>query len=194
VQPKLLRFLQEREYERVGESATRKADIRILAASNLDLEALVAAGRFREDLFYRLNVFQIELPPLRDRAEDIPLLAHRFLGFYAGRNHRQFLGFSEEAMQAMKTHPWHGNIRELRNVIERATILARGSRIGAAELGLKPGNGEAPVEVGAAVTLDKLEEAHIRSILGSSKSLDEAARLLGIDAATLWRRRKKYGI
>ncbi|MDB5050574.1 MAG: Two-component response regulator AlgB [Fibrobacteres bacterium] len=194
VQPKLLRFLQDREYERVGESATRKADIRILAASNLDLETLVKAGRFREDLLYRLNVFQIELPPLRDRAEDIPLLSHRFLAFYAGRNHRQFHGFTDEALAAMKAHPWHGNIRELRNVIERSTIVARGSQIGIAELGLKPGSGEEPIHVGAAVSLDKLEEAHIRHVLASCKSLDEAARVLGIDAATLWRRRKKYGI
>ncbi len=194
VQPKLLRFLQEHEYERVGESATRKADIRILAASNLDLDALAKTGRFREDLLYRLNVVQIELPPLRERAEDIPLLAHRFLAFYAGKNQRQFHGFTEEAMQTMKAHAWQGNIRELRNVIERASIIARGPRIGLAELGLKPGNGEGPVHVGADVSLDKLEEAHIRHILAAAKSLDEAARILGIDAATLWRRRKKYGI
>lgn len=194
VQPKLLRFLQDREYERVGEGVTRKADIRILAASNLDLEKLVAAGRFREDLLYRLNVFQIELPPLRERAEDIPMLAHRFLGFYAGRNHRQFHGFTDEAMESMKTHPWPGNIRELRNVIERASIITRGSSVGAAELGLKPASPEGSMQVGAPVTLDRLEEAHIRQILATSKSLDEAARTLGIDAATLWRRRKKYGI
>ncbi|HKP96980.1 MAG TPA: sigma 54-interacting transcriptional regulator, partial [Fibrobacteria bacterium] len=194
VQPKLLRFLQDREYERVGETASRKADIRILAASNLDLDALVAAGRFREDLLYRLNVFQIELPPLRERTEDIPLLSHRFLACYAGRNRRQFHGFTEDALQAMKGHPWHGNIRELRNVIERATIVARGSHIGVPELGLKPGHAEEPVQVGSAVSLDKLEEAHIRHVLASCKSLEEAARVLGIDAATLWRRRKKYGI
>ena len=194
VQPKLLRFLQDREYERVGESASRKADIRILAATNVDLDALVKAGRFREDLLYRLNVFQIELPPLRERSEDIPLLSHRFLAFYAGRNRRQFHGFTDEALQAMKAHPWHGNIRELRNVIERATIVARGSEIGAAELGLKPGQPQEASQVGAPVSLDKLEEAHIRHILASAKSLEEAARILGIDAATLWRRRKKYGI
>jgi NtrC-family two-component system response regulator AlgB len=194
VQPKLLRFLQEKEYERVGEGVTRKADIRVLAATNLDLEKRVAEGKFREDLFYRLNVFQIELPPLRERSEDVPLLAHRFLGFYAGRNHKQFLGFTEEAQQAMKVRAWHGNIRELRNVIERASIIAQGPRIGAAELGLKPGSADAPVQVGAPVPLDKLEEAHIRQILATAKSLDEAARILGIDAATLWRRRKKYGI
>jgi NtrC-family two-component system response regulator AlgB len=194
VQPKLLRFLQDREYERVGESATRKADIRILAASNLDLEALTGNGRFREDLLYRLNVVQIELPPLRERAEDIPLLANRFLAFYARKTHRQFSGFTAEAMRAMKAHAWPGNIRELRNVIERAAIIARGTEIGPAELGLKPGKGGDPVQVGADVSLDKLEEAHIRHILAAAKSLDEAARILGIDAATLWRRRKKYGL
>jgi two-component system, NtrC family, response regulator AlgB len=194
VQPKLLRFLQDHQYERVGESATRKADIRILAASNLDLEALAKTGRFREDLLYRLNVVQIELPPLRERVEDIPLLANRFLAFYARKTHRQFHGFTEEAMHAMQAHAWQGNIRELRNVIERAAIIARGTEIGSAELGLKPGKGEGPVHVGAEVSLDKLEEAHIRHVLAAAKSLDEAARILGIDAATLWRRRKKYGI
>lgn len=194
VQPKLLRFLQDREYERIGETVTHKADIRVLAASNLDLEGLARVGRFREDLLYRLNVFQIELPPLRDRVEDIPILAHRFLAYYAGRYRKQFLGCSEEALVAMKTHPWDGNIRELRNVIERATIIAQGSEIGALELGLKAGNGATPIQIGAAVSLDKVEESHIRHVLASTKSLEEAARILGIDAATLWRRRKKYGI
>lgn len=194
VQPKLLRFLQDKAYERVGEATTRKADIRVLAASNLDLEGLVRTGKFREDLLYRLNVFQIELPPLRERAEDIPILANRFLGYYAGKIRKQFLGFSEEAMVAIKTHGWTGNIRELRNVIERATIVAQGTEIGVPELGLKSGASGKPVQVGAPVPLDQLEEAHIRHILVSTKSLDEAARVLGIDTATLWRRRKKYGI
>ena len=194
VQPKLLRFLQDREFERVGETTTRKADIRILAATNLDLLELVKSGRFREDLLYRLNVFQIELPPLRERAEDIPVLAHRFLAFYAAKNHRQFLGFSAAALQAMQTHSWPGNIRELRNTIERAAIVCRGSEIGIPELGLKMIDVELAPHVGAPVSLDALEEAHIRHILASVKSLEEAARILGIDAATLWRRRKKYGI
>lgn len=194
VQPKLLRFLQEREYERVGEGITRKADIRILTASNLDLEKMTASGAFREDLLYRLNVFRIELPSLRERSEDVTLLAHRFLGYFAGRNHRQFLGFTDDALLSMKAHTWPGNIRELRNVIERASILARGERITTADLGLKPASGESPVQVGAPVSIERLEEAHIRQILATSKSLDEAARTLGIDAATLWRRRKKYGI
>lgn len=194
VQPKLLRFLQERQYERIGESLTRKADIRILAATNLDLEALVRSGRFREDLFYRLNTFQIELPPLRERAEDIAILAQRFLSYYASRNRRQFLGFTDEAMLAMKAHAWTGNLRELRNSIERATIVGRGARIGVAELGLKATHADSMIQVGSAVPLEKVEEAHIRHVLASTKSLEEAARILGIDTATLWRRRKKYGI
>ena len=194
VQPKLLRFLQDHSYERVGENVTRKADIRVLAATNADLEALVKAGRFREDLLYRLNVIQIVLPPLRERPEDIPVLAQRFLAYYAGKNHRQFLGFTEEAVAAMRAHAWPGNLRELRNGIERASIVAGGSHVGAAELGLKPGAAEERIQVGAPVALDKLEEAHIRHVLAATKSLDEAARTLGIDAATLWRRRKKYGI
>jgi NtrC-family two-component system response regulator AlgB len=194
VQPKLLRFLQEHEYERVGEGVTRKADIRVLTATNLDLAALVKAGRYREDLLYRLNVIQIELPPLRERREDIPMLAHRFLSYYAARNHRQFAGFSDDAVDAMRTYAWPGNIRELRNAVERATIVAGGTQVGAAELGLKQATSHVVVQVGAPIALEKVEEAHIRHVLASTKSLDEAARILGIDAATLWRRRKKYGI
>ena len=194
VQPKLLRFLQDHSYERVGDAVTHKADIRVIAATNLDLETLVKSGRFREDLLYRLNVFQIELPPLRDRSEDIAILAQRFLAYYSARNRRQFQGFAEEALAAMRAHPWPGNIRELRNLVERATIVAAGTQIGSADLGLKAGATEGKIQVGAAVPLDRIEEAHIRHVLASCKSLDEAARILGIDAATLWRRRKKYGI
>jgi len=194
VQPKLLRFLQDHQFERIGESATRKADIRIVAASNLDLEGLVKAGSFREDLLYRLNTFQIELPPLRERSEDIAILAQRFLSYFAAKNHRQFLGFTDEALTAMKAHFWPGNLRELRNTIERATIVGRDSHIGITEMGLIAKSGKVDIRVGAAVPLDKVEEAHIRHVLASTKSLEEAARILGIDTATLWRRRKKYGI
>jgi NtrC-family two-component system response regulator AlgB len=194
VQPKLLRFLQDKEYERLGENRTLKADIRIIAATNLKLGALVSSGRFREDLLYRLNVFQIDLPPLRERVEDIPILAHRFLSFFALKNHRGVLGFSEDAIKALKVHPWTGNIRELRNIIERATIVCQGAEIGPEHLYSQPGSGEERIQVGDAVTLDKVEEAHIRQVLASTSSLDEAAKLLGIDSATLWRRRKKYGI
>jgi NtrC-family two-component system response regulator AlgB len=194
VQPKLLRFLQDQQYERVGESVTRKSDLRILAATNLDLESLVRAGRFREDILYRLNVLTIALPSLRERTEDITILAHRFLAFFSAKHRRQFRGFSEEALRILKAHAWPGNIRELRNCVERAAIVCRNPEVGAAELGLKPDGAEVAVRVGDPVSLDRIEEAHIRQVLAVSKSLDEAARILGIDSATLWRRRKKYGI
>jgi NtrC-family two-component system response regulator AlgB len=194
LQPKLLRFLQDREYERVGDTGTRRADVRVLTATNLDLQEAVRAGRFREDLFYRLNVFQIELPPLRERPDDIATLAETMLG--ALRRGKPIVGFAMEAVAALRAYGWPGNVRELRNVIERAVILCRGERIGIEHL---PPNFSAPPpdrmpEVGRLVTLDALEEAHIRRVLAATKTLDEASEVLGIDVATLWRRRKKYGI
>ena len=194
LQPKLLRFVQEREYERVGEAFTRKADVRLVAATNADLEEAVKQGRFREDLFYRLNVVPIEIPPLRERPGDLPVLADRLLAFHAGRNHRAFRGFSPEALRALIAYAWPGNVRELSNAIERAVILCRTDRI---DLHCLPPNlsPEAPeLKVGERVSLDKLEEAHIRRVLGETRSLQEAADILGIDQATLWRRRKKYGL
>jgi NtrC-family two-component system response regulator AlgB len=134
----------------------------------------------------------LELPPLRDRAEDIPTLAHRFLAHFSRASHRQFLGFTEEAWAALKSHPWPGNLRELRNVIERASILARGEWIGAADLGLAASPKPAGSRLGDAVSLESIEEEHIRLVLAASKSLEDAARTLGIDAVTLWRKRKKY--
>lgn len=194
VQAKLLRFLQERQYERLGESQTRKANLRVIAATNAPLEEWVAAGKFREDLLYRLNVFPIELPPLRNRREDLPLLAHRFLGHFAHCHHRQFLGFDPEALSAIQAFSWPGNVRELRNKLERASILARGPQVTPADLGLITKTLSTAIQVGAEATLDQLEEAHIRQILASQHSLETAARILGIDAATLWRKRKKYGL
>ncbi len=196
LQPKLLRFLQEREYERVGDSATRHADVRILAATNMDLETALKEGRFREDLFYRLNVIQIEIPPLRTRPEDIPVIAERLLAFYSRMHHRRFLGFSEESQKALKAYSWPGNHRELRNVVERASILCPSDWIGIEHLPvtLSPGDRDVPPQVGDPVPLESIEEVHIRRVFASSKSLQEAADVLGIDQATLWRRRKQYGI
>jgi NtrC-family two-component system response regulator AlgB len=194
LQPKLLRFVQDKEYERVGDDVTRKADVRLITATNIDLEAAVKAGRFREDLFYRLNVIQVEIPPLRERPEDLPRLAARLLAFHARRNHRAFLGFSEEALGVLREYPWPGNVRELSNVIERAVILGRGERIGPELLPPRPAPAEACPQVGDAVALEKVEEQHVRRVLASTRSLREAAKVLGIDQATLWRRRKKYGI
>lgn len=194
LQPKLLRFVQDKEYERVGDEVPRKADVRLITATNIDLEAAVKAGRFREDLFYRLNVIQVEIPPLRERPEDLPRLAARLLAFHARRNHRAFLGFSEEALGVLREYPWPGNVRELSNVIERAVILGRGERIGPELLPPRPAPAEACPQVGDPVALQKVEEQHVRRVLASTRSLREAAKVLGIDQATLWRRRKKYGI
>jgi NtrC-family two-component system response regulator AlgB len=194
LQPKLLRFVQDREYERVGDTVTRKADVRLVAATNTRLEEAVQAGRFREDLYFRLAVISIELPPLRERRGDIPALAERLLAFHARNNHRAFLGFTDEALRALAAYPWPGNVRELSNVIERAAILCRTDRIGLACLPVSLAGAEAEVRIGDPVSLEKIEEAHIRRVLAAAKSLQEASAILGIDQATLWRRRKTYGI
>ena len=194
LQPKLLRFLQDREYEPLGDPRTRYADVRVLAATNRDLEEAVKQGRFREDLFYRLNVIRIEIPSLRERPEDILPLAERLLVFFCKQNRKTLLTYSEEALQALQSHTWPGNVRELRNAVEHAVILCRGDRI---EVGHLPGTLAArpfSPSLGDPLPLERIEEEHIRRVLASSKSLDEAAKVLGIDQATLWRRRKKYGI
>ena len=129
LQPKLLRFLQDHEYERIGEAMTRKADVRIVAATSINLQDAVQAGRFRQELYYRLNAFEITLPPLRERREDIPLLAEHFLTFLAAQNHRKCTGFTDGALQILQSHDWPGNVRELRNVIERAVILCHGPQV-----------------------------------------------------------------
>ena len=194
LQPKILRFIQEKEYERVGDTVVHKADVRLIAATNADLEAALKAGRFREDLYYRLNVIPLVIPPLRERPEDIPALAGRLLAFHARANHRSSLGFRKEALEALTAHAWPGNVRELSNTIERAVIICPTDMIGPECLypGLDPGSVE--IKAGDPVSLDKLEEAHIRRVLAGTRSLQEAAGSLGIDVATLWRRRKKYGI
>ena len=194
LQPKLLRFIQDREYERVGDTVTRKADVRLIAATNTKLEDAIKEGRFREDLYYRLNVIPIEIPPLRERPEDVPVLAEKLLAFHARTNHRSYLGFKDEALQALSAHSWPGNVRELSNTIERAAILCQTDRIGLECLptNLLPRGAE--VKIGDSTSLEKIEEAHIRRVLANSRSLQEAAGILGIDQATLWRRRKKYGI
>jgi NtrC-family two-component system response regulator AlgB len=194
LQPKLLRFVQDREYERVGDSLTRKADVRLIAATNIDLEKAVERGEFREDLYYRLNVIQIELPPLRERRDDVPGLAERLLAFHGRRNHRCGLSMTPEALAALSRYSWPGNVRELSNVIERAAILCRSDRLGPECLPASILPAELSVAIGDPVSLDKIEEQHIRRVLAKAKSLQEAARTLGVDQATLWRRRKKYRI
>ena len=194
VQAKLLRFIQDKEYERLGESAPRKADVRIIAATNVDLRERVADGRFREDLFYRLNVISLTVPPLRSRPEDILPLATDFLAYFSRVNRKNILGFTEDARLALTSHPWPGNVRELRNAVERAVILGSGDMIGKADLpeSIVP-SGSAP-KIGDLLPLAHIEELHIRRVLAATGSLQEAADVLGIDQATLWRRRKAYGI
>jgi len=193
LQPKLLRFLQDHEYERVGEARTRRADVRVITATHVDLESAVAAGKFREDLLYRIKVIQVDLPPLRDRPEDTVMLAERFLGELA--RGKSIGGFSPEAIEALKRYRWPGNVRELHNVVERAAFLCQGQQVALQHLPSEFSAGkQAPEGIGDAISLDQLEEMHIRRVLAKSKSLDEAAKTLGIDLATLYRRRRKYGI
>lgn len=194
IQPKLLRFIQDREYERVGDQRTRKADVRIITASNTDLEEAIGKGRFREDLYYRLNVIQIDLPPLSERPDDTEVLAESMLGFFSAQNHKVLRGFSAEAFDALRRYSWPGNIRELRNVIERAAIICQGDIIGIEHLPGAISPREASPSLGDPVPLSVIEENHIRRIIAETRTLQEASEILGIDQATLWRKRKQYGI
>jgi NtrC-family two-component system response regulator AlgB len=195
LQPKLLRLLQEKRYERVGETRTRAGDVRILAATNRNLEAETAAGAFREDLLYRLNVIEITIPPLRQRRQDILPLAEHLLGFFARQSGKPITVFTDEARAAIARHGWPGNLRELRNAVERGVILASNVEVGLADLPAPVGSPPRPgIEVGSAVTLDDLESEHIRRILASASTIDEAATTLGIDPSTLYRKRKRYGL
>jgi NtrC-family two-component system response regulator AlgB len=194
LQAKLLRFLQERKFERVGESLTRTADVRIVAATNRDLEAEVKAGRFREDLLFRLDVVEVTVPPLRDRPEDVLPLARSFLAFFAGVAKRPLPELSSEAERALAAYPWPGNVRELRNAIERAIILSPGQVIGPEGLpGRIAAQAAAVPGLGGEFTLEEVEKEHLLRVLARVPTLEDAARILGIDASTLWRKRKKYG-
>ncbi len=195
LQPKLLRLLQEREYERVGEAKPRRANVRVIAATNRPLADEVKAGRFREDLFYRLNVITVALPGLCDRPADLGRFAESYRKFFAVRLGKRIGSFSSEVTAAFVCYPWPGNLRELRNVIERAVILAGGPTIELCDLpeefGAPPNSA---IAVGARVTLDALEAEHLKRIVAMSHNLDDAARTLGIDPATLYRKRQKLGL
>lgn len=194
LQPKLLRFLQDRQYERVGDHLTRTADLRVLSATNVDLQQAVTAGRFREDLLYRLNVIQIDLPPLRERVEDIARLADRLLAHFAAQNRKPGLTLTPEAVAGLRAYTWPGNVRELRNVLERAAILCRGGAVTPEHLLLTPGASHPEPRLGDPLPLERVEELHIRGVLSATPSIEKAAEILGMDSVTLWRRRKKYGI
>lgn len=196
LQPKLLRLLQEKRYERVGETKTRVCDVRILSATNRDLSAAVATGAFREDLLYRLNVIEIVLPPLRQRQKDILPLAEHLLQFFSKQVRKSGCTFTGEARAALAKYPWPGNVRELRNAIERGVILASGAEVGSSDLPAQVGAAlpGGIMELGGSVTLDQLEAEHIRRVLARTATMEEAAVLLGIDPSTLYRKRKRHGL
>ncbi len=193
LQAKLLRFLQERRFERIGETRTRQSDVRVVAATNRDLDADVREGRFREDLLYRLNVVEVVVPPLRDRPEDLLELAEQFLAFFARTVGRPTSQLSPAAEVVLTNYAWPGNVRELRNTMERAVILWPSQVIEPEALPDRMLSQTAAVpKVGGDFTLDEIERRHILSVLARTNSMDEAARILGIDSSTLWRKRKKY--
>ncbi len=192
-QAKLLRALQSGEFQRVGSSKTRRADVRAFSATNLDIRKEVSEGRFREDLLYRLNTVEIHLPPLRDRHEDIPLLARYFLLRQVARYAKKIEGFDREAMSALMEYPWPGNVRELEHVMERAVLMARDSRIRADDLGLHSrGDSGARLE---AMTLEDAERYLIQKALTRSEgNVSRAADALGLSRSALYRRLQQYGL
>ena len=198
IQPKLLRFLQDRQYERVGEAEVREADVRVIAATNRDLGQAVERGEFREDLFYRLDVIEITVPPLRERREDIPTLARWFLRTYGHRYGKPDMEFTAKAERLLLDHPWPGNVRELQNAVERAVILARTSQVGANLLPRQTGGGVVDGlfsdDAQELPTLAGMEERYIRHVLETTASIEEASEVLDVAPSTLWRRRRKYGI
>ena len=195
IQAKLLRFLQSREFEPVGGTRVRRVDARVMAATNRDLEAMVREGGFRQDLYFRLNVVELRLPPLRDRLDDIPLLAEHGLARFAAAYGKDLAGIAPEALDLLRRYPWPGNIRELMNVLERGAVLAKGGALTPADLPAALRDYDHRSAPGAPLpTLEDLEREHVRLVLARTSSLEEAARTLGIDPATLYRKRKRFGL
>jgi DNA-binding NtrC family response regulator len=192
-QAKLLRVLETGEVERVGEARTRRVDVRILSATNADLPAEVQAGRFREDLLFRLNTVRIHLPPLRERPEDIPVLASHFLGRYSTRYRKELSGFDGAAGRALGQHPWPGNVRELAHVVERAVLMASEEEIRAADLGLAEKN-DRPTAL-EDLTLEEVEKILMQKALRKHDgNVSQAAEALGISRSAFYRRLQKYGL
>ena len=193
LQAKLLRVLETGEFERVGSSKTRRADVRVLSATNSDLHQAVEQGRFRQDLLFRLNTVEIHLPPLRERREDIVLLAEYFLGQRAGRYRKRLNGFDRDAQDALQSYRWPGNVRELDHVVERAVLMAQGERVTASDLGLKQEreSGRSLEEM----SLEEVEAFLIRKALARfNGNVNQAADALGLSRSALYRRLQKYGL
>jgi DNA-binding NtrC family response regulator len=201
VQAKLLRVLQDGTFKRLGGVATMRVNVRVVAATNKDLTKEVAAERFRQDLYYRLNVITILLPPLRERLQDVPLLAAHFLQKYARENHRDITAIQQDAIAQLMAYDWRGNVRELENVIERAVVLAKGSTITLADLYLEESQEKAPLNsdeyfvLPAKSTMAQIErEAIIQALRHTEGNREATARLLNIGPATLYRKFKEYQI
>jgi DNA-binding NtrC family response regulator len=192
-QARLLRVIESGEYERVGSSRTRRADVRIISATNANLTEEVRASRFREDLLFRLNTVEIHLPPLRDRREDIPLLANHFLRQQAMRYRKHLEGFDEAAMRSLLSCPWPGNIRELDHVIERAVLLAQGDLVRVSDLNLRPARDGAPrLEE---MSLEEVERFLVQKALERfAGNVSQAAEFLGLSRSGLYRRLQKHGL
>jgi len=189
-QQKLLRVLETGEFERLGSSRTRKADVRLISATNADLDAEVAGGRFRQDLLFRLNTVEIRLPALRDRREDIPLLAGHFLSLHAHRYRKAVSGFDQAAIQAMLAYAWPGNVRELDHVVERAVLMTQGTQVRVGDLGLRTTS-----DAGGRLddmSLEEVEAFLIRKAMTRYGNVSEAARALGLSRSALYRRLERY--
>ncbi len=192
-QAKLLRVLETGELERVGSSQTRRVDVRVLSATNSQLHEEAAAGNFREDLLFRLNTVEIHLPALRDRREDIPLLAMHFLNRSRARYRKQLIGFSVAAMQQMMQYAWPGNVRELEHTVERAVLLCRGEEIDPSNLAITAARGTTPSFDN--MSIDEVEALLIRKVLRRCDgNISQAADVLGLSRAALYRRIEKYGL
>ncbi|MEK6554102.1 MAG: sigma-54 dependent transcriptional regulator, partial [Bdellovibrionota bacterium] len=198
LQAKLLRVLQDRQIRPVGGNDLRPVDVRIIAATHRDLKAMVKSGQFREDLFYRLNVVPMRVPPLRERPDDIPLLVQHYIEKYGPRNNSRVKEISSDALALLMAHPWPGNVRELENVIERAIILSPGEKIEKSMI-FESALSEAKQNIESLhsdrPTLEKLEERYIKLIMGETgQRKDEAAQILGISRRTLYRKERAYGM
>ncbi|MFH0784815.1 MAG: sigma-54 dependent transcriptional regulator [Pseudomonadota bacterium] len=195
IQGKLLRFIQQRQYECLGGSQTHTVDARVIAATNRDLDTLVRDGNFRQDLYFRLKVVELFLPPLRDRPEDIPLLTEHYLERFAQINDKPVKEIENDALQYLQNYPWPGNIRELVNVIERAVILSEHPRLRTCDLPAHISHfQQTSPEHSCLISLAEMEKKHIQEVMIHSPSLEEAARVLGINLTTLWRKRKQYSL
>jgi DNA-binding NtrC family response regulator len=192
-QAKLLRVIETGEFERVGASRTRRVDVRIISATNADLGAEVAAGRFRQDLLFRLNTIEIRLPPLRERREDVAPLAEHFLAQHLARYRNAVSGFDDDATRALREHAWPGNVRELDHTIERAVLMAQGEWITAEDLGLRPGaENTAPIDE---MSLEEVEYYLIRKALARyGGNVSQAAEALGLSRSALYRRLQRFGL